>query len=259
MLWELNEFTLFVVLVTSLVAVSLLGFRIGNRRRIDGNDPVIPQIHTLQGAVLALLGLLLGFTFAMAVSRFDGRRALIIKEANAIGTTALRARMLPVPQRDGSSTLFREYVRTRIAFFEAGVDPVKIEATQQRSSQIQSAIWAQAVAAAQTDPHSVPIGLFIHSLNEMIDVSEERRAALDNHVPAATLVILVLISIVAQGFVGYGFGLAGRRRTGLKVILALLIAVVLTMIVDLDRPRRGLLRVKQDSMIRLQNALEHGQ
>lgn len=238
-----------------LVAVEI-GFRLGRRRAARSNEQERSHISALQAALLGLLALLLGFTFAMAVARSDARRGLVIEEANAIGTTVLRARLLPPSATEKIGELLRRYVRARLDFYVAGVDPEHLAAANATASELQEQLWEAAREVAREDPYALPVGLFVQSLNELIDVGEERRTAFDNHVPETVLWLLFAASACALGYIGFGSGLVGRRRFRSTAVFSLLIALVLAVILDLDRPRRGLIRVSQASLERLLETLE---
>lgn len=255
MIWGISEIGALLAGWLLLVAALEAGFRTAFHRQAHWDDATKSHIGALQGAVLGLLALLLGFTFAMAVSRFDNRKALVLEEANAIGTTYLRARFLPSPQNHEVAALLRDYVEARLDFYEAGIELSRLDAANVKASRIEDQLWALTVAAAAADPRSVPIGLLIESVNEVIDVREKRRVALDNHVPEVVLYLLYVTAAVALGLVGYNSGLAGKRRLASGAIVAALIALVLTTILDIDRPRRGLILVSQDSLIRLRATL----
>src|SRR5947209_17640110 len=122
--------------VALIWGVSEIGWRLG--RRGDGHST---NIGTLESATVGLLALIIGFTFAMALSRFEARRDAVVQEANAIGTTALRARLLPVPHRTESLKLLREYVQVRIDAFHSGQSFAESKATVDRSNAIQEALW----------------------------------------------------------------------------------------------------------------------
>ncbi len=241
--------TLFIFILTVII-----GYRMGRRSSPDGEQD--SQINTIQGATLGLLGLLLAFTFAMSAARYDARRQLVLQESNAIGTTYLRAQMLPDPQRTQISDLLREYVEARLEFYNAGVDAVKLQQATDKTLQIQDQLWQQAIVASASDARSVPIGLFIQSLNEMIDLHAERLAAMRNRVPEIIIYLLFVVAIVTLGLIGYGSGIS-RRRNLIPILMSLLlIATILMVIIDLDRPRRGIIRVSQESMIQLQQSLK---
>lgn len=255
MLWGINEILLLLAAIAAFLVVIEFGFRLGRNRRRQSSEAEHAHVGALQASLLGLLGLLLGFTFAMAVSRFDTRKSLVLEEANAIGTAYLRIDLLPAQQRPELKRLFREYVETRLAFYEAGVKKVRLEEANASASRLQEHIWTLASTAAAQDPDSVMAGLLIQALNEMFDLREKRQVALDNHVPETVIYLLFAVALGALGFISYGTGLTGERRHRSTAIFALLIALVLTVILDLDRPRRGLVRVSQESMLRLQASL----
>ncbi len=255
MIWYINEFVLFFVAFVFFVLVIEVSFRLGRSNCDHKDDDRNRHVETLQAATLLLLGLLLGFTFAMAVSRFDARKAILLDEANAIGTALLRSQFLPSAQHHEVAALFREYLSARRDLYNAGIDQVRLGEVSAAASRIEERLWTLAVAAGSVEPRSVPVSLFIQSMNELIDDNEKRLVALENHVPEAVLLLLFFVSAIAIGFVSYGCGLTGRRRFGLNVIFAILIAMVITIILDIDRPRRGFVQINQESMIRLQDKL----
>lgn len=250
-----SEPLLVVAMLIGLLGATELGYRLGVRRQTAADDSSKAHVNALQGALLGLLALLLGFTFAMAVSRFDTRKGLVLAEANAIGTTYLRARLLPEPYRQELTRLLRSYVDTRLAFYDAGVNPSRIAAANASTESLQEELWRAAIPLAQQDPRAVPTGLFIQSLNDVIDLHEKRVGALENHVPEPVLHLLFGVAAVALGFIGHGCGLSGTRRIASTTIVSALVVLVIAVIIDLDRPRRGLIKVSQDSMVKLKATL----
>jgi hypothetical protein len=255
-LWGINEFVFFLLALLCFLGVAELSFRHGRRRIAGEDDSARAHVTSLQNALLALLGLLLGFTFAMGVSRYDARKLLVVEEANAIDTSFLRAQFLEAPQRHEAEKLLKDYLTARIAFHEAGIDAAGVEKTSAAALRIESMLWDMTVALARDDPHSLPTALFIESLNAAFDAKEKRRAAFDNHVPDAVIFLLFAVASAALGFVAYGCGLAGRRRFGSNAIFALLIALAFTVILDIDRLRRGTTQISQGSIVRLKQTLD---
>ena len=231
------------------------GFRLGRRAQTGVDEGSRSEISTLQGAMLGLLALLLGFTFAMAMSRFEVRKQLVLDESNAIGTTFLRAQLLPPPPRQEISGLLRQYVEVRLAFYAAGIDEKRLRQANDRTEQLHKQLWSLAAALGEKDPRAVTIGLFLQSLNETIDLHAKRMTALENHVPEIILLLLYFVAIVVTGVIGYGCGLAGYRNFFVTAMASILIASVILVIIDLDRPRRGLIRVSQTRMVELRNSL----
>jgi hypothetical protein len=173
----------------------------------------------------------------------------VLNEANAIGTTALRARLLPAPHSAEVLKLLREYVRIRLDLTQRVVTPMELATAIARSNEIQEALWQQAKAVAQKDSGLVPTGLFIQTLNEMIDNQETRLTALRNRVPNIVLIALYGIAAVASGFTGYASGLEARRSRLPVYITSILICAVILLIQDLDRPGTGFITTSQQPMI----------
>ena len=251
----IGELPLVLTMLVSFLAAIEISFRFGHRRAAV-EERLRAHVGALQAALLGLLALLLGFAFAMAVSRFDTRKALVLEESNAIGTTYLRARLLPEPQRQELKQLLRAYVDARLAFYDAGTDANRLGAASSAAAQLSERLWSIAASLAEKEPRSVPLGLFVESLNDVIDLHEKRLQALENHVPEAVLYLLYGVAAVALGFIGYGCGLDHQRRAVSTALVSVLIALVLMVIIDIDRPRRGLIKVSQDSMVRLKRFIQ---
>lgn len=194
-------FLLLVVLAIFLLATEI-GFRAGIRMRTWVSESSRGQVTAIAGALLALLGLLLGFTFSMAVMRFEARKHLVIQEANAIDTASLRSQFLPEPQRSEAAQLFREYVSVQLEFHQAGTDREKLELIDQETRQLQDRLRALATMATEKDPRSVPIGLFVQALNEVIDLHETRLTTFENHVPESAILLLIAVAASAMSLTG---------------------------------------------------------
>ena len=244
-LYNYGLLPIFIVSVVAVLGVSEIVRRRGARVTHGGGK----NISTLEGAVLTLLALMIGFTFAMALSRFESRREAVLNEANAIGTTALRARLLPPPHRAEALKLLQEYVKIRIDFTERPESPEAMNAAIARSNEIHEALWQHAKAVAKKDTAMVPTGLFIQTLNEMIDDHEERLTAARNRVPNIVLLALYGIAAVASGFTGYASGIEARRSRLPVYVTGILICAVILLIQDLDRPGSGYIRISQQPMI----------
>lgn len=245
---------LFVLVMTSIVlmAAGVIGLLLGLRAsRRDGGQS---QIGTIQGSLLGLLALMLGFTFATASSRYDTRRGLAVDEANAIGTTFLRAQTLPEPYRGSLSNMLRRYVDLRLESVSKLGDPTELMKIRQETESLQQTMWKQASAVAREYPTDIT-GLFEESLNESIDSYSSRIAAFLSRVPGTILWILAVIAVISLGTVGYGFGLSGQRSWPIIALLSVTIAAVIVMIVDLDRPEAGPTRVSYQGMVDLRNSL----
>jgi hypothetical protein len=256
MLWGIDESLLFFIAVAIFLGVIELGFRLGLRHRDDNDDAARTHITALQSALLGLLALLLGFTFAMAVSRFETRKTLVLEEANAIGKAFWRSQLIKTTRRDELAKQLKAYVASRVVFHLAASNEARVESAHAASTRIAQQIWQLASAIEAEDPRSSATTLFIQSVNDMIDVNEKRRVALENHVPEPVHHLLFLVAVGALAFIAYGSGLNGRRRIVSTGIFATLIAMVLTFIVDIDQPGSGLIVVSQESMLRLKATLD---
>ena len=237
--------SIFAVGLTAILAAGEIGRVLGARGVGRGGG----DVSTLEGATLGLLALMIGFTFAMALSRFEARRDAIVNEANAISTTALRARLLPTPNRSEVVNLLREYAEARLQATRSALDARVLKAAVARSSQLQEALWQDAVAVAAKNAAIVPTGIFIQSLNEMIDNQTKHLVAIQDRVPNIVFLALYGVAIVAFALVGYANGLQ-KQRVRLPVYLTgAIVASVILLIQDLDRPTVGLIGVSDQAMV----------
>jgi len=253
--WGLDEIIVFFIVVAIFCVVLELAFRLGRHHRAHSNDSTRSHLTVLQTALLGLLALLLGFNFAMATSRFEARKTLIQDEVTVIGATYLRTKLLPSDLRGKMSALLKDYVSARIEFMRAGTDEKLLKAASESSRKIENQLWNLAAAAETQDEATATMNLVIQSLTDVYNVNEKRRTALDNHVPATVINLLFVVAIGALGFIAYSYGLGHRRRHGSTTLFAILIAMVFTLILDLDQPRSGFIRVGEESMLRLQEDL----
>jgi len=251
-LYGTNEIVIFVVFFALMLAATEIGFRLGRKSEAKTPEKTKSLVSTVEAAILAVLGLLLGFTMSMAVTRFEARKQLVLDEANAIETSRLRTELLPAPEGTEIASLLREYIDVRVQFGITGNDPARLDSLRIQTVHLQDEFWARAVAYGQKDPNPVKAGLLLQSLNQAIDLESARRMAFQNHVPQSVIYVNGMVGILAAMLVGYTFGLNGRRQIFSMCVLAVAITLVLGLIIDLDRPRSGFIRVSQQPMIDLQ-------
>jgi hypothetical protein len=209
-------------------------------------------VGAVVGAMLGLLAFMLAFTFGLAATRFDARRMAVLEEANAIGTTYQRAGLLEEPYRSQVRSILREYVDMRVA----GVLQGTYEQTIIRSEELQRQLWAQAEVLGRKHPRESIIGLFIQSLNSLMDLHAKRvMLVMRNHIPGSIWIALYLISSLAMGGMGYHAGLSGSKRSPIILSLALTFSLIILLIADLDLPQEGLLDVSEQSMIDVRNMM----
>ena len=228
-------------LVLGMIALYLLGGRLGQRLKAGDDDKGNSAAET---AVFSLLGLLLGFTFFGAASRLEDRRHLVTQEANDIGTAWLRLDMLPADSQPALRALFRDYTSARIAAF-ADVDNIPATAAAlQQTADLQGRIWQSAVAAVRS-PEAPPQAavLVLPALNAMIDITTTRAVATENHPPPVIYAMLAVFGLAAALLTGFGNRSRGARAWFNIGLFAFVVSVTLAVIIDLEVPRRGLIRV----------------
>jgi hypothetical protein len=246
-LWLILPLTIVVALLS--VELGYRAARYGERHSLEEKEA---PVGGMVGATLGLLAFMLAFTFGLAGSRFEDRRQVLLSESNAIGTTYLRAAMLPEPMRTETQNLLREYVDVRLEAVQSG----KLDQALTRSEELHNRLWSQAVAAAEKDRSPIT-GLFIQSLNEVIDLHAKRvMAGLRSRVPGVIWIVLYVLAILAMIMMGYHSGLAHSRRSIAVIALILGFSAVLYLIADLDRPGQGTLRVSQQAMLDLRRSMK---
>jgi hypothetical protein len=245
-LWGLLVATLLLVLLSFEC-----GYRLGRYRHKRSEQEKEAPVGAMVGATLGLLAFLLAFTFGLAASRFDTRRQVLLDEVNAIGTTYLRAGFLP-ERREEVRVLLREYVDVRLEAVRSG----KVEQGMRQSEKLHGQLWEHAVALAEKNPGSIVVGLFVQSLNEVIDLHSKRvTIGLRNRIPGAIWAALYVVAVLALAAMGYHAGLAGTSRSLAVLAVAFTFSVVLYLVADLDRPQEGSLTVSQQGMIDLRNSM----
>jgi len=243
-LYAMPLWLVFVLSLAVILGAGEVGRGIASARGPENGS----NIFTLEAAVFGLLALLISFTFSMALGRFEERRSTVLLEANSIETTALRARLLPPPHAHESLDLLRAYTRLRTDLIGRRPTAAEFDANLARSNDIQEKLWQETKAVVALDPGMVPTGLFIQTLNEMIDDQEKRLTAARNRVPPVVFFGLYAITVVAMTFAGYATGHGRGTRVPMYVIGTLSAAVIL-LIMDLDHPMAGLISVNQQPML----------
>jgi hypothetical protein len=233
------------------------GYRLGRWRHAHASEEKETPVGAMVGSILALLAFLLAFTFGLAATRFDARREAVLAEANAIGTTYLRARLLPEPQRTEVARLLREYVDTRLPDMRQGNPSEIIARAIARSEELHEQLWSQAVAATEKNPTPIT-GLFVQSLNEVIDLHAKRlHVGTRSRIPISIWAGLFGLALLGMVAIGYQSGLSVTRRSPAMLGIVLAFAGVLFLIADLDRGYEGFLRVSQQPLIDLQQSMHN--
>lgn len=241
------------ILLAVLVALGLffgilvfleVGRRLGERRVADDPEGARNGIGAVEGAIFGLVGLLIAFTFSGGANRFDERRALVVQETNAIGTAYLRVDLLAEGAQPALRDLFRRYLDARMEAYRRLPDFAAAEAKLQESIHLQNEIWSRALAAGNSEgaaPDAVK--LLLPAINEMIDITTTRTMATALHPPMVIYLMLVLLTLAAALMAGYGMAGAKRRAWTHMLAFALVMSLAVYVIVDLEYPRLGLIRV----------------
>lgn len=250
---------LVLLLTVVLLLIAYEGGYFWGRRDLRRRGAETAHVGTVVGALLSLLAFMLGFVFAMADERFDQRKTLVLNEANAIGTTWLRARTLPPPFPERIIPLLRDYLEVRAD--QGSAPPAArpdLPQAMARSDELHERLWLQTIALARTHPESRLVPLFMSSLNEMIDLHQSRvTVALDFRIASSVWWTLYIVAALALAITGYHAGRGGAHHP-LPVTLALLLALstVLVLILDLDRPAQRLFRVEHRVLAELHETME---
>lgn len=244
-----------IILLVTLALAGLLGAWARRRQERKSSDSEDEMDGGMEGYVvsasLALLGLLLGFTFSLAVDRFETRRALVLQEANAIGTAYLRSQALEEPHRSRMSKVLFDYTNNRIAL------AIATPAAQPRllavNDRMLTDLWSAALAATDTIQGSPFVVSFLSPVNEVIDLDASRKAARRVRVPSEVFLVLWMYIAVTAGILGYARTRArGRRMAG---VLSVLVTMAFMLILDIDRPQDGGITEGQGPMLQLRDTL----
>lgn len=237
------------VLLLLLLALEI-GVQLGQfiARRHAPTDGQKSSVNFATAGMMGLLAFLLGVSLSMASDRYQQRRDSVLAEANAIGTAWLRATVATGAEGEAMQRLLRDYAETRIAVVRGSSDAAEVDRLNQRTNSIQNELWQMARTVAERSPTPIS-GLLLSSLNEMIDLSLTNRRNFTSHVPAYVLRLLLTVSVFAVGAVGYGFGLVGSRQPGLSVLLLGVWTLAIVLIIDIDRPQSGQVRISPAPLV----------
>ena len=229
-----------VVLFLAMLAFAEIGYRMGRLRLSMNPEGSHFGVGAIEGAVLGLLGLILAFTFSSASSRLDGRRQLIVREANAIGTAYLRLDVIPAADQAPLRQLFRQYLDARLAIYERLDDAEATNAAMQKAEQLQGEIWTRAEASTHGQTTAL---LVMPALNEMIDITTARTVALRTHTPILIIDLLFGLALLSAMIAGYGMCPAKKRNLLLTVLFSMATSFTVYTVMDLDNPTSGFIRL----------------
>ncbi len=242
---------------TIIVMVAIeVGYRLGHVVHRRSDDEKESPVSAISGSILGLLAFILAFTFGIVADRYDARKALVREEANAIRTTWLRSDFLTVADRSQAEGLLKDYVETRLAAVRSR-DLAQIRQALDETRRIQRELWDMAVANSRLDLNSDIGALYLESVNEMFDIHALRVAVgIQARIPNGIWVVLYALIVLGMAGVGYQTAIAGSRRSWATPILALSFAMVIALVISLDRPVAGYFKVSQQPLVDLQTLMD---
>lgn len=241
-------------LLAILLFLALMGAREGGawlRRRLTTQslDGEAAEHDYILNGVLGLLALLIAFTFGLALDRYDARRELVVDEANAISTAEMRVRLLDAPYGLRLAGLYREYAETRLAYGEAVA--ARKPPLRAASQALRVRIQAESLAALQPVRTTPLAAIVTPAINDSLDIGVTREATHASRIPTMALGVLVIYALVSAGVLGSALDAAGRRHRGMSALLFLLLTLAIVVILDLDRPQEGGIRISQQPLAEL--------
>jgi hypothetical protein len=227
-----------------LIFINYLGYRFKgfHVKKFPGTEHI--GIGPTEGSLLGLTALLLSFTFGMSASKYENRRALIVSETNHIGTTILRCDLYPDSVRNLLRHDLKNYLETRISYYDAKDDESQIQRTLEQSDSISKIIWTRVAFLSHDLNNRVASEQMVPSLNEMIDIVTSREAARNAMVPGIILIVLCILILVSAFLSGYGSKNLERNKV-LVLAFALITTLALYLVVDLDNPRQGFVNLNK--------------
>src|SRR5262245_57029568 len=235
----LTAFSLFVVIMLMLE----WGRRAGTRQRARLMEGGAAGVGAVEASIFTLLGLLIAFTFQGASERFDTRRTLIVEEANDIGTAWLRTDLLPANARPAMRDLFLQYLDSRLQTYRSIPNMAAVQAELNRTAQLQGEIWKVAIESSRNEGGTAVVVSLLPALNQMFDIVTTRTMAAKTHPPTILFVMLALMACAAAFMAGHGMSGTKVRSWVHNIGFAAVLAVTVFVILDMEFPRFGLIRV----------------
>jgi hypothetical protein len=237
-----------------LFLLQLIAFETGyqiTRRNKRFKEEVEPgTLSPMVGGLIGVLGFLLAFTFSIATSQYNQRKQYVLEEANEIGTSYLRADLIDTKYKTEVKKLLREYVDVRLQ----ATNSTDINKELVRSVELHGLLWNEVTEAALATPNT-NTSLMIQSMNNLIDLHEKRvTAGLRDRIPLSIWITLLAISLMTMATIGIKAGFTKPRGLIAVIPMILAFSALTTLIVDLNRPQKGLFKVGQQSMISLQKS-----
>ena len=240
--FQMPSYFLVLMVFFLIILFNWLGFRYKKKLLHKYPGEISESLGAVEGSILGVLALLLGFTFSLALGKFETRREITVEEANDIGTAILRCDMYPDSVRNPLRADFKEYVEARLDYYKAGVDEKKISQSLVKATGISDRIWKRAALHSQETDKTVRSMQMIPALNNMIDIVTTRDASRISKVPPLILWILLVLVLTSAFILGSDYN--GKRRNKILILgYAIVMTLTLNLINELNRPRRGLINL----------------
>ena len=251
LLYDWPTWLITVGLFCGMSAANEIGFRLGRRSHLKETESSRSASASLKASVLGLVALLLAFSFSATTSRFDIRQRIVLDQANAVGTCYQRAGLLEDEARDQIRAILRSYVRVRLEHSAGGDEPVAVTRAGEEIDRLLAGLWSAVEDANRKHPETIRNSMIVPAANEVIDLSSTRTWANRNHLPDSVLILLLASVLVSGLLLGHSSGQTALRHVGLWLASNLILALTMFVVLDFDRPRRGLIRVDQTPLIEL--------
>lgn len=235
---DLDALYIAIILFFLMLTAIWIGYKIGPKKPKTDNKNA-----EISSSLLGLLALILGFTFAMAGSRYENRKNNLIDEANCIGTALLRSDIYPDSLKNEFKKDFNAYSNSRKDYYILEHDEIKLTASLKQSAAISDKLWSRAAFYAKDKDYFIQSNMMLPALNEMFDSASKSNMVLNSKVPETIVYLLLAFSIIISFFIGYNSGLEKKINTKFITGFCFLICIVIFITLDLDRPRRGLIKL----------------
>ena len=242
----------FLVFLASFAAMALAALVAASASRRKVEAELREDFGVVQAATLTLLGLIIGFSFSMALNRYDLRKSYEEAEANAIGTEYVRADLLPAADAAKIRSLLRDYLAQRIRFYSIH-DEQTIREINSQTATLQNQLWSSVRAPALAQPTSVA-ALVVAGMNDVLNSQSYTQAAWWNRIPVGAWGLLVIVAVCSNALVGWG-ARSAKAKSSLLLILPLIVAVSFLLIADIDSPRGGVIHVSPQNLLSLAQSL----
>ncbi len=250
---------IWIVVVAILVlwfVASEIGFRLGSSRKADQAERRLAVATALKASVLGMVALLLGFSFSITSNRFSDRSRIVLEEANSIGTCYLRAGLLGESAKNRIRESLRRYTDARLEHFDKGLNPADYDRTLKLMREALNELWLAVSDSVKAEPDLVRTSQIVPAANAVIDLSATTEWATRNKLPGSVVVLLGICIVISGALIGHSSGETGKRNMGLWTALNILVVLIVFVILDFDRSRRGLIQIDHTPLVEARKSME---